>query len=100
MMRSRRHRARSPIQWLAHNPFLTMAILAGLSLAALSAQVGQEGIMSSVWLVLGVGFHIASAFLSTLLPDLEGWVSMALIAVVGLMPYLVLDAFWRRLKPG
>jgi hypothetical protein len=99
MMRSRRHRARGPFQWVAYHPFLTAAILAGLSLAALWAGIGDELIMSATWLVLGAGFHLAGMLLDGLLPDLTGWVEPALVGVVGLIPYLLLDRLWLRIKP-
>ncbi len=99
MLRSRRHRAKSPLQWLAHNPFLTVALLSGLALAALWLELGNERLMERSWLVLGYGFHVAADWLARILPDLYGWLEVALTAVVGLGLYLLLDAIWRRLRP-
>lgn len=99
MMRSKRHRAMSPGQWLAHNPFLAVAILAGLALGALKAGVGNERFMEMAWLTLGYGFHATATFLSRVLPDLPAWMAIMLTAVAGLLVYLLLDSIWRRLKP-
>ena len=99
MMRSKRRRARTPTQWLAHHPFLTLAILSGLALAALQLEAGQKSVLESAWRVLGYGFHVANDLLSSILPDLVGWLELALTAVVGLGFYLLLDAVWQRLRP-
>jgi len=99
MMRSKRHRARSPIQWLVQHPFLTLAILAGLVRAAMWLGIGSEHLLERAWLVLGYGFHVADNLLSSVLPDLSGWLELALIAVIGLTFYLLLDAVWQRLRP-
>lgn len=99
MMRSKRPRTRSPIQWLAHHPFLTLAILAGLILVASWLGIGNERLLDRAWLVLGYGFHVANDLLSSILPDLVEWLELALTAVVGLGFYLLLDAVWQRLRP-
>ncbi len=99
MMRSKRHRAMTPIQWVSHNPFLSIAILAGISLAALQLDLGNAGFIEACWRFLGYGFHVVGGFLSRILPDLHGWLELALIAVVGLGLYLLLDVIWRWLRP-
>ncbi len=99
MMRSRRHRARSPAQWLAQNPFLTVAILAGLSLAALTAEIGNARVMQMAWQTLGYGYHVTADVLSRILSELPDWIAIAMTAVIGTLLYLLLDTIWRRLKP-
>ena len=100
MMRSRRHRSMSPGQWLAHHPFLTVAIIAGLALAARAWNIGNEQVTEWMWLILGYGFHAAGNLLDRILPDLEGLIAIALTATLGLVPYLFLDVLWRRMRPS
>ena len=100
MMRSRRHQSMSPGQWLALNPFLAVAIIAGVALAAHTWNIGSEQITGWLWNVLGYGFHVVGNLLNSILPDLEGWIYIALTAVLGLVLYLLLDALWRRLRPS
>jgi hypothetical protein len=99
MMHSKRHRVRSPTQWLAQNPFLTAAILAGLSLAALMTETGNERVMRMAWQTLGYGYHATADLLSRMLSELPDWITIAMTAVVGTLLYLLLDTIWRRLKP-
>ena len=99
MMRSKRHRTMTPVQWVTFNPFLTIAIIAGLSLAAQQLDFGNVGFFEGCWRFFGYGFRLVDGVLSHIIPDLQGWLEIALIGVIGLGLYLLLDTIWRRLRP-
>lgn len=90
----------SPGQWVAHHPFLTIAVIAGLVLAARTWNIGNEQVMDWMWLILGYGFHAVEGWLNNILPDLDGWIHIALTVTLGLILYLLLDVLWQRIRPS
>jgi hypothetical protein len=87
---------------LKRNPFLCLAILAGLAFAALYFLTPESGsslhtVLTLAWKYLGFGFHLAAWLLDYLLSGLPTDMEMLLIAVVGLFVYLLADGVWRYL---
>ncbi len=104
MMRSPTGRRVPMGQRLLANPFLCLAILAGLALGLiLSLNLGPGdstfGALSFVWQTLGFGFFWMAGVVDGLMPGLPEELSLALGALSGLMLYLLADALWRRLTP-
>ncbi|QKK02858.1 MAG: hypothetical protein HND55_09505 [Pseudomonadota bacterium] len=99
MLRSPQKRPRSLRRWLVDHPFLCVAILAGLIFAAMHTNLVSGSAVTTAWQYLGVGFHVTANVLARLLPGIPGWLDAAMVVVIGLLPYLVLDALWRYLKP-
>lgn len=98
MMRSRAHSSRSLKEMVVDNPFLCAAFLAGLALAALHSDLGSSAILQTIWAVLGFGFHLTSSWTDKLMPAAAGWLAAAMAFVLGLIPYLLADMIWRRLR--
>lgn len=100
MMQSQRQPPRSLRRWVVDHPFLCVAILAGLIFGAMQSGLLGGAAASTAWQILGFGFHATTNALARWLPDIPGWLETAMVAVIGLMPYLMIDAVWRFLKPG
>jgi|GEM_PF-6078092 len=98
MMRSRTSSSQSISELIRENPFLCAAFLALIALAALESDVGSPGFMSLMWTVLGFGFYIVSSLPERLMPGISGWIHLAMIGALGLIPYLIADMVWRRLR--
>jgi hypothetical protein len=104
MMRSP-NRRRVPLgQRLLANPFLCLAILAGLAfglilLLNLSPGDSSFAILNFVWQTLGFGFFWMGGVVDSLIPGLPEELSLALAGLCGLVLYLLADALWRRLMP-
>lgn len=98
MMRSRASSSRSLSEMIRDNPFLCAAFLAGISLAALEADVGSRAILDLIWTVLGAGFHLTATWPEKLMPGVSGWLAVASGIAIGLMPYLLADVIWRHLR--
>lgn len=98
MMRSRASSSRSLTEMIRDNPFLCAAFLAGLSLAALESEVGSAAVLDLMWSVLGVGFRLTAAWPQWLMPELTDRLALAMGITLGLVPYLLADVVWRRLR--
>ncbi|WP_181918377.1 MULTISPECIES: hypothetical protein [unclassified Wenzhouxiangella] len=98
MLRSPTQRSRSITELIRDNPFLCVAFLSGLSLAALEADVGSQGMFEWLWQVLGIGFKLTADWPQKLMPGMTGWLSIAMNIVLGLIPYLLADIVWRHLR--
>jgi len=99
MMQSQRKPPRSLRRWIIDHPFLCLALLAGLVFGAMHAGLIGGAAVTTAWQLLGVGFHATANALARWLPDIPGWLGIAMVIVFGLIPYLALDALWRYLKP-
>lgn len=99
MMRSKKSRSPGPGQWLGAHPFFCLAVLAGLAFGALMLELPPESILQLTWNILGIGFHLAANGIARLLPDLPGWLDSGLVIALGLLPYLLADAVWERVRP-
>ena len=98
MMRSRAASSRSLTEMIRDNPFLCVAFLAGVSLAALESDVGSESILALMWKVLGFGFHLTATWPERMMPDIPDWLGIGMGIALGLLPYLIADFTWRRLR--
>lgn len=98
MMRSRTSSSRSLSEMIRDNPFLCAAFLAGLSLAALESDVGSRAILDLMWTVLGFGFHLTATWPQKLMPGIPGWLGIAMGLAMGLVPYLIADVIWRKIR--
>lgn len=98
MMRSRTSSSRSLTEMIRDNPFLCAAFLSGLSLAALEAEVGSAAVLELMWSLLGVGFRLTAGWPQSLMPGLGDELALAMGIAVGLVPYLLADGVWRRLR--
>ncbi len=98
MMRSRSQSSRGLIDMIRDNPFLCAAFLAGVTLAALQSGVGSESLLELIWKVLGIGFRLTAPLAQRLMPEADGWLLIAMQAVIGLVPYLVADLILRHFR--
>lgn len=98
MMRSRRNTSRSLSEMIRDNPFLCLAFISGIALAAREAAVGSEAFMAMMWGLLGFGFHLTATLPQKLMPGVGPWLGIAMGLGLGLIPYLVLDVIWRLFK--
>lgn len=99
MLRSPRKRPPSLRRFIFDNPFLCVAIVAGLIFGAMYFGLASDSIAVAAWQLLGFGFHATANLLARWMPDIPGWLDALMVAVIGLVPYLVLDTVWRYLKP-
>lgn len=99
MMQSPRKPPRSLRRWVIDHPFLCVAILAGLTFAAMHAGLANGKAITAAWQFLGLGFHLTANLIARWLPDIPGWLDVAMVVVIGLIPYVAVDAAWRYLKP-
>lgn len=97
-MRSRASNSRSLTEMVRDNPFLCVAFLAGLCLAALEANVGSRDFLEWMWTVLGVGFHLTSGWPAKVIPGSTGWLATGMGIVLGLIPYVLADIVWRHIR--
>jgi drug/metabolite transporter (DMT)-like permease len=103
MLRAPQPRKASLGRRLLDNPFLALAIIAAIAFAVLFfLQPAPESslfrLLTTIWQTLGIGFHLAANLVARLIPDLPELLDVALVALVGLLPYLLADAIWRRLR--
>lgn len=103
MMRSQRPRRPGLRHGTFDHPFFWLAVMAGLSVAALhyaqpNPDSGLHGLLSWLWEHLGFGFQWMDNFLDVVLPGLERGLRIAFVALTGLLPYLVADAIWQWLR--
>lgn len=98
MMRSRASNTRSLAEMVRDNPFLCIAFLAGLCLAAVEADVGPREFLNWMWTVLGFGFHLTSGWPENLIPGSTGWLAIGMGIVLGLIPYVLADIVWRHIR--
>lgn len=99
ILRSPRKRPPSQRRFIFDNPFLCVAIVTGLIFGAMLFDLLSGEAAVAVWRFLGIGFHATANLLARWMPDIPGWLDALMVAVIGLVPYLVLDTVWRYLKP-
>jgi hypothetical protein len=99
MMRSRnRHSNRSLSELIRDNPFLCIAFLALLCLAAIEAEVGSAAMLELFWALLGAGFLLVVDWPASLMPGIPPALNLILVAAFGLIPYLLCDVVWRMIR--
>lgn len=103
MMRSKRQKSRGLSELFLDHPLFCMAVIAGLSFIALyftrpEADSGLYRLLSLLWETLGFGFEWMGNLLDSVLPGLENSLRVAFVSVTGLLPYLVGDFLWQRLR--
>lgn len=98
MMRSRSSSSRTLTEMIRDNPFLCVAFLAGLTLAALESDVGSRAVLDLLWVVLGFGFHLTATWPQKIIPGASGWLEVGMGITLGLIPYLLADIIWRRFR--
>lgn len=99
MMRSKKTRRGALRTWLVEHPFFCLAVLAGIAFGALTLELATGGTLQVMWNFLGIGFRLATAMITHALPGLPGWLEAGLVIAFGLLPYLLADAAWQRIRP-
>ncbi len=103
MLRAPQPRKVSLGRRLLDNPFLSLAIIAAIAFALLvllepAPDSSLFSLLTTIWQTLGIGFYLAANLLARLIPDLPQLLDVALVVLIGLLPYLLADAIWRRLR--